>query len=92
MPSSSLHAVRIYVKCKILRYCLLVLSHITIKLDVHCDVVSRELPGVEVEPVIRDLDLVPIDNFLLEDAISITETITPGRVVERGETVEEAGG
>lgn len=51
-----------------------------------------ELPRVEVEPVIWDLDLITIDNFLLEDAVLVTKTITPGRVVERSKTVEEAGG
>jgi hypothetical protein len=51
--------------------------------------VSRELPGVKVKPVIRYLDLVPVYNFLLENSISIPKTVTPGRVVEGGQTVEE---
>jgi trehalose-6-phosphatase len=54
--------------------------------------VSGELPRVKVEPVIWDFDLITIDNFLLEDTVSVTKTITPCRVVERGKTVEEAGG
>ena len=71
---------------------LLILSDITIELNIHCDVVSRELPGIKVKPVIRDFDLVTIDNLLLEDTISVSKTITPCRVVERGKTIEEAGG
>lgn len=55
------------------------------------NVVSWELPGVEVKPVIRHLDLVSIDNFLLENAISISETVTPSGVVEGRQTVEETG-
>jgi hypothetical protein len=51
--------------------------------------VSRELPGVKVKPVIRHLDLVSVYNFLLEDSISISKTVTPGRVVEGGQTVKE---
>jgi hypothetical protein len=58
---------------------------------INSDVVSWELPGVEVEPVIRHLDLVSIDNFLLENAISISETVPPSGVVEGGQTVEETG-
>lgn len=53
---------------------------------------AGELPGVKVEPVVGDLDLVSVDDLLLEDAVAVAQTVTPGRVVERGETVEEAGG
>ena len=51
---------------------------------------SRELPGVEIEPVIRNLDLISIDNFLLEDTVSVAEPISPRRVVQRSHTVKEA--
>lgn len=54
------------------------------------DIVTSELPGVEVEPVVGHLDLVSIDNLLLEDTISVTQTVAPGGVVERRQTVEEA--
>jgi len=56
---------------------------------IDCDVVPGELPGVKVKPVVRHLNLIPIDNFLLENTISISKTITPGGVVERGQTVKE---
>ena len=51
-----------------------------------------ELPGVEVEPVVGHLDLVAINDLLLEDAIAVPQAVAPGRVVQAGETVEEAGG
>lgn len=53
---------------------------------------SGELPGVKVEPVVRHLNLISVDDFLLENSISISKTVTPGRVVERGKTVQEASG
>jgi hypothetical protein len=34
--------------------------------------------------------LIPIDNLLLEDAISVPQTVAPGRIVQRGEAVKEA--
>ena len=49
---------------------------------INCDVVPGELPGIKVKPVVRHLNLIPIDNFLLENTISISKTITPGGVVE----------
>lgn len=52
---------------------------------------TRELPRVEVEPVVWDLDLVTVDDLLLEDTVSVTQTVAPRGVVERGETVQEAG-
>lgn len=53
---------------------------------------TGELPGVEVEPVIGDLDLVTIDNLLLEDTVPVAQAITPGGVVQGRKTVEETGG
>lgn len=70
---------------------IVVLANVTVKLDVDGNIVSRELPGIEVEPVIGNLNLVSVDNLLLEDTISVSQTIAPGRVVERGETVQKAG-
>jgi hypothetical protein len=64
----------------------------TVELDIHPDIVSRKLPRVEVQPVVWDLDLVAIDDFLLEDTVSVTEAIAPGRIIERGQAVEEASG
>ena len=51
---------------------------------------SREFPGVEVEPVIRNLDLISIHNFLLEDTVSVAKPISPRRIVQSGHTVKEA--
>lgn len=60
------------------------LSHI----DGH--VVTGKLPGVKVQPVVRNLDLVSVNDLLLEDAISVSQAIAPGGIVEGGQTVEEA--
>jgi hypothetical protein len=54
--------------------------------------VTWELPRVEVKPVVRDLDLVAVDNLLLEDTVSVSQAVAPCGKVERGETVQEAGG
>lgn len=51
---------------------------------------TRELPGVEVQPVVGHLDLVPVDNLLLEDTIPVTQPIAPGGEVQSSHTVEEA--
>lgn len=50
---------------------------------------SGEFPRVEVKPVIRDLDLVSINDLLLENTISISKTVAPGGEVEGSQTVEE---
>jgi hypothetical protein len=57
---------------------------------VNDNVVSGELPGIEVKPVVRNLNLISIHNFLLENTISVSEAIAPSRVVERRERVQEA--
>jgi len=54
------------------------------------DVVSGEFPWVKVKPVVRNLDLITIDNLLLEDAIAITQAVTPGRIIQARKTVQEA--
>jgi hypothetical protein len=53
--------------------------------------VSWELPRIEVKPVIGNFDLVPVHNFLLEDTISVSQSISPGRDVERSHGVQETG-
>lgn len=53
-------------------------------------IVAWELPGIEVEPVVRDLDLITVDDLLLENAITVPQTVAPCRVIKGGETVEEA--
>lgn len=52
---------------------------------------AGELPGVKVEPVVWNLDLVAVDNLLLEDTVAVAQAVAPSGVVERGQTVEEAG-
>lgn len=70
---------------------ILVLADPSVELDVDGDVVAWELPGVEIEPVVWNLDLVPVDDLLLEDAVAVAQAVAPGRVIERGQAVEEAG-
>ena len=50
----------------------------------------REFPRIEVKPVIRNLNLVAINNLLLEDTISVSQSISPSWVVERSQGIEEA--
>jgi hypothetical protein len=57
---------------------------------INLDIMSRKLPWIEVKPVIWDLDLISINNLLLENAVSVTETITPGGIVEGRQAVEKA--
>lgn len=68
------------------------LVHVSVELDIDCDVVSGKLPGIEVQPVIWDFNLVAIHNFLLEYAVFVSQGITPGWVVHGGQAIEEAGG
>lgn len=53
------------------------------------DIMSRELPWIEVQPIVRDLDLISIYDFLLENTITVSQSVAPRRVVQRGQTVEE---
>ena len=50
----------------------------------------RELPRVEIKPVVWNLHLVSINDLLLEDAVTVPQAIAPGWVVQRRKTVEEA--
>lgn len=50
---------------------------------------SGELPRVEVQPVVRDLHLIPVDDLLLEDAIPVPQSVAPGGVVQRRQGVQE---
>lgn len=84
---------------------ILVLSYATIELDlrmsaldlvippskthVNNDIMSWEFPRIEVEPVIRNLDLVSVHNFLLENTISVSQSIAPSWIVKRGKRVQE---
>lgn len=71
---------------------LLIFPHVAIELDINSDIVPRELPRVEIEPVIGDLNLISIDNFLFEDTISVPESVSPSRKVHRRHAIEEARG
>lgn len=70
---------------------IIVLADMAVELDVNRHIVSGELPGVEIEPVVGHFDLVAVDDLLLEDTIPVSQTIAPGGVVERGKTVQETG-
>ena len=48
------------------------------------DVVAREFPRSELKPIVGNLNLIPIDDFLLEYAVSIAQPVSPSRVVESG--------
>lgn len=69
----------------------LVLLHIAVELNVDCDFVSWELPGVVIKPVVWNFDLVSIDDLLLEDTIAVPQTISPGRIIQRRHAVQETG-
>lgn len=53
---------------------------------------SGELPRVKVEPVVWNFDLVSINDFLLENSVSVSETVAPSGEVEGGQTVKETSG
>lgn len=48
-----------------------------------------KFPRVEVQPIIWYLYLISVDNLLLEDAISVPQAISPGRVVQGGHAVKK---
>jgi hypothetical protein len=52
--------------------------------------VTRELPRVEVQPIVRNFNLVSVNDLLLENTVSVSKTVAPRWEVERGQTVEEA--
>ncbi len=72
------------------RACLLKLSNITIKLDLDCHIMTGKFPRIKVEPVIWNLHLVSIDDLLLEDAVSVSKSVSPGWVIQSCETIKEA--
>ena len=61
----------------------------TIELNVHSDIVPGEFPRVEVQPIVRYLDLISVDDFLFKDTIPITQTVSPGGIIQRSHTVKE---
>ena len=63
--------------------------NITVELDVHGDIVPRKFPRVEVQPIIGYFNLVAVDDFLLEDTVSITQAISPSRIVHGSHAIKE---
>lgn len=41
------------------------------------------------QPIIRNFDLVSVNNLLLENTIAVSQSVPPGGIVETGKTVEE---
>ena len=66
-------------------------SNRAVELDVDSYIVPRKLPRVEIQPIVWNFDLISIHNLLLEDTISITESVAPCRIVQSGQAVKEAG-
>ena len=62
---------------------------ITVELNVYGDVMSGKFPRVEVQPIVRDLYLKTVDDFLLKDTVSVTQAISPGGVIQGSHTVEK---
>lgn len=57
--------------------------HPTAEANVVRDVGPLDLEGVAVgQPVIRNLDLVAIDDLLLEDTVFVTNTVAPSGVIQ----------
>lgn len=56
---------------------------------IYNNVVSWKLPRIEVQPIVRNLNLVTIDDLLLEDPISISQPVAPSGVIQRCQRVEE---
>lgn len=75
--------------CHLDQTSILVSGDMTIELDVHSDIVPGKFPWVEVQPIVWYLYLVSVDDFLLEDAISITQTISPGGIIQRSHAVKK---
>ena len=58
-------------------------------MNVHSDIVPGKFPRVEVQPIVWYLYLISVDNFLLKDTISITQAISPGRIIQCSHTVKK---
>ena len=54
--------------------------------------VALDLKGVAVlQPLVRDLDLVAVDDLLLEHAVMVADAAAVGRIAQRGQGIHEAG-
>lgn len=65
---------------------------ITVKLYVYGNVMPGEFPRIEVQPVVRNLYLVSVNNFLSKDTVFVTQAITPRRVVHCSHAIQETCG
>ena len=94
LPDCNVLAVFIPVSPSVHRHCfdrasILVSRDIAVELNVHSDIVPGKFPRVEVQPIIWYFYLESVDNLLLEDTISVTQAISPSRVIERGHAVKK---
>ncbi len=56
---------------------------------IYYNIMSWKFPRVEVKPVVRHLYLISIHDFLLENSVSVSQTVTPSRIVKRSQTIKE---
>jgi len=57
------------------------------------DIDSLDLPRITVaEPIIRNLDLETVFNYLLEDSIIVSNPIAPGWIVQSRKRIHKASG
>ncbi len=62
----------------------------TVETNFIIDIQARNFPRIsEIEPIIREFHLITIDNFLSEDSVSVTDTVTPSWVVHCGQGIHE---
>ncbi len=69
------------------------LLHTAAEMDLHLVLGHTDLPGVPahiVEPGVRRLHLGIVDDALAEEAVFIADAAAHGRIVQRGEGIEEA--
>jgi hypothetical protein len=92
VKSNGLNNLTVLPRALLLALVVLPAVDVAVELHVNDNVVTLELPGVEVEPVVWHFDLITVNDLLLEDTVTVTQPVSPGRVVERGHGVEEAGG
>lgn len=52
-------------------------SDITVELNLHSDIVAGKFPRIKIEPVVGDLYLISIHDFLLEDPIPVSKAVAP---------------
>ena len=58
--------------------------------NLNSDIMAREFPWIKVKPIVGDFDLISVDDFLLENTVSVSKTVAPRREVQGSQTIEEA--